>query len=334
MAEFRAMVITNSGQELIAKTLAGELELQFTKICLTDTAYTDAQLLELSTLNNICQSASISRVSKTSESAIQVEGVVLNVNLTTGYYIQTLGLFAKDLNNNEVLYAACGATIPGWMPPYNGSTISGCNLKLITMVSNTSNISLTVDPAAIATIEDLNSLELSSIQTVDGLHGIRYYNNALEVKNNTGNWINPASLATAADLNSLELSSIQTVDGLHGIRYYNNALEVKNNTGNWINPASLAMNDEVNALKPKSKTLTLSVSNWVLNSNTQLYEYTVTDSTVSPSHIINCYMDLDNQVKLTDGYTETYNGSYKIITSKQPIENITITVTKQLYASW
>lgn len=157
------------------------------------------------------------------------------------------------------------------------------------MISNTSNISLTVDPAAIATIEDLNSLELSSIQTVDGLHGIRYYNNALEVKNNTGN---------------------------------------------WINPASLAMNDEVNALKPKSKTLKLSVSNWVLNSNTQLYEYTVTDSTVSSSHIINCYMDLDNQVKLTDGYTETYNGSYKIITSKQPIENITITVTKQLYASW
>lgn len=45
-------------------------------------------------------------------------------------------------------------------------------------------------------------------------------------------------------------------------------------------------------------------------------------------------MDLDNQVKLTDGYTGTYNGSYKIITSKQPIENITITVTKQYLQSW
>ena len=51
MAEFRSMVITNKGQALIAKMMAGTATINFTKISLSSTVYTDAQILALTTLS-------------------------------------------------------------------------------------------------------------------------------------------------------------------------------------------------------------------------------------------------------------------------------------------
>ena len=77
-----------------------------------------------------------------------------------------------------------------------------------------------------------------------------------------------------------------------------------------------------------SKSLTLLSSGWTLNSNTNLYEYTVSDNTVTANHIVNGYMDLENQAKMVDGYIETAAGSYTFITSTAPTQNITLDVTK------
>ena len=44
MAEFSKLVITNKGQALIAKMIAGKGNIDFTKICASSTTYTLAQL--------------------------------------------------------------------------------------------------------------------------------------------------------------------------------------------------------------------------------------------------------------------------------------------------
>lgn len=159
MAEFRTMVITNKGQALIAKMLGGHATINFTKISLSDTALTDAQILALTTLSGVKQTTGISRIIQTSSAAVQVEGAVTNSSLATGYYIRTIALYAQDPDEGEIVYAACGASTPGWMPPFNGVSTSGCFLKLVTTVQNASSVTVTVDPAAVATIGDIQDLQ-------------------------------------------------------------------------------------------------------------------------------------------------------------------------------
>ena len=179
MAEFRTMVITNKGQALIAKMMAGTANIEFTKISLSETAYTDAQILAMTSLGGVKQTTGISKVTKTSNAAVQVEGAVTNSSLSTGYYIRTIALHAKDPDEGEIVYAACGASTPGWMPPYNGVSTSGCFLKLVTTVQNASSVTVTVDPAAVATIGDIQDLQnqIDDLQayigyTEDDIYGV------------------------------------------------------------------------------------------------------------------------------------------------------------------
>lgn len=91
-----------------------------------------------------------------------------------------------------------------------------------------------------------------------------------------------------------------------------------------------ANTQSISNLKRKRETITLSTSNWLLNSNTNLYEYTVTDTNVTANHYIDVVMDLENQAKLEDGYVESFAGNYKFYTSTLPTEDITVTVVISL----
>lgn len=170
MAEFRPMVITNKGQALIAKMMSGSEKIEFTKISISETAYSDAQILAMTSIGGVKQTTLVSRVTKTGNAAVQVEGAVTNNALTTGYYMKTIALHAIDPNDGEIVYAACGASVPGWMPPFNGVSTSGAFLKLITTVSNAENVSLEVDPAAVATVGDIQDLQrqISDLQSYVG----------------------------------------------------------------------------------------------------------------------------------------------------------------------
>lgn len=80
----------------------------------------------------------------------------------------------------------------------------------------------------------------------------------------------------------------------------------------------------------KSYTMTLTLNNWILNDETNYYEYDIIDSDITSNTLVNGNLDLDNQVKLNNAYIESYNGGFKIITSEKPIEDINITITHQL----
>lgn len=80
---------------------------------------------------------------------------------------------------------------------------------------------------------------------------------------------------------------------------------------------------------PVYYTLTLASTGWVQNTTTQKYEYTVEDSTITEDHCVNCYPDIENQGKMTDAETDSYNGGFKIITSELPTENVVTNVTIQ-----
>lgn len=160
MAEFSKLVITNKGQALLAKMIAGEGSVEFTKVSASSTAYTDAQLEGLTSLSNVKQTSLISKITRTNGVAIKVEAAFTNTELTAGYYMKALGLYAVDPDVGEILYAVTRETSGNcYMPAYNGITVSGAYVQLVTTVGNAENVSLEVDQAAVATIGDIQDLQ-------------------------------------------------------------------------------------------------------------------------------------------------------------------------------
>ena len=185
MSEFRQLIITNKGQALMAKLIAGTANVTFTKVAASSTTYSDSQIPGLTGLSNIKQQVAVSKVTKINSVAVQVDAAMENSSLTTGYYMNSLGLYAKDPDEGEILYAVAGANVGAYMPPYNGITVSGAYLKLVTTVSNASNVSMTVDPAAVATVGDINALqaEITDIQSFIGYTDADIYGVEVDFKN-------------------------------------------------------------------------------------------------------------------------------------------------------
>ena len=180
MAEFSKLVITNKGQALLAKMIAGSGNIEFTKISTSSTTYTDAQLEGLASLSNVKQTSLISKVTRTNEVAIKVEAAFTNTELTAGYYMKALGLYAVDPDVGEILYAVTRETSGNcYMPAYNGITVSGAYVQLVTTVGNAENVSLEVDQAAVATIGDIQDLQkqIADLEafigyTADDIYGV------------------------------------------------------------------------------------------------------------------------------------------------------------------
>ena len=210
------LVITNKGQELMAKLIAGTSTATFTKICTSDFDYSSTDLEELIEMYDIKQTALVSKVSRTDTTLVEVIAAINNSDLKNGYYVRCLGLYAEDCDNNEILY---GVSVdnenPDYMPAFGGKTISGISYRLNTKVDNSEQVTLEINPAAIPTIEQFNDLEVSvnshakkEIFSKEGIHGLRFYDGNLQVKNKEGHWITPILINNV----SPALSKVYTVE--------------------------------------------------------------------------------------------------------------------------
>ncbi len=166
MAEFSRLVITNKGQALLAKMMTGEADVEFTKISVSDKEYTLEELNMLTELTGVKQTAPVAKITRTNNVAITIETSFDNTELTQGYYMRALGLYAIDPDDGEILYAVT-TELAGccYMPAYNGITISGACIKLVTTVGNAENVSLEVDPGVYATVGEIKELR----ESVDGI---------------------------------------------------------------------------------------------------------------------------------------------------------------------
>ena len=167
--EFKQAVVTQNGRALMAKLLAGK-STQFTKIKVSSTIYPDAQLANLTALTNIKQETTAQAYGNNT-ATVSVVGAIENTGLTTGYYINTVGLYAVDPDKGEILYSVSSASVNGYMPPDTGVSKSGFEFKIYTEVGNATKVDLTVDPAAFATHEDIERLDIQQAWTT-GENGI------------------------------------------------------------------------------------------------------------------------------------------------------------------
>lgn len=168
--EFSTFVITNKGQALMAKLMQGTGTCDFSEIRLSNQTYTESQLPGLTSLSGVKQTTPISKKTVINATSIQIEGAIDNTKLTVGYNIQTIGIYANDPDEGNILYAVARATTAGYMPPYNGITISGGYFKFVITVGNANNVTIQLDPAGYATIGDVTALN-AEIANLKGFVG-------------------------------------------------------------------------------------------------------------------------------------------------------------------
>lgn len=171
MAIFSKLVTTQKGRELIAQMLSGEEKITFTKVRSSDATYTLDELEGLEELAGIKQTNDVSKVTRTNPTSVKVETVFTNTELTEGYNMRTVALYAQDGNGGEILYAAAVETSGNcFIPAFGGVTVSGAYIQLTTTVSNEENVTLEVDNSVFATIGDIRELQ-EQIDSVGKLAG-------------------------------------------------------------------------------------------------------------------------------------------------------------------
>lgn len=190
------LVITKKGQELMAKLIAGNATAQFTKVKTSDYNYNSVILEDLTDLYQIKQSVNVSNVSRTDTTIVEVQAAINNHEVSEGYYIRAVGLYAKSSDNGEFLYAISVSEHPDYMPPFSGQTVSGVTFKLNTKVDNSEQVVIEVDPAASTTVQQLQDViaivtahSNKTVQSEQGVHGFRFFNDILQFNDGSGNWI-------------------------------------------------------------------------------------------------------------------------------------------------
>lgn len=152
------LVITNAGQELMAKLIAGTTTAEFTTMQLSDHDYSAADLTALESLEGARQTVSVSGTTVTDTTTVQVFARADNTNINAGYYIRTIGLFATDADENTILYAvSISDEYPDWMPAFSGNTPTGYSYTFDVKVSNSENVTINVNPAATPTMAQFDA---------------------------------------------------------------------------------------------------------------------------------------------------------------------------------
>lgn len=160
MASIKRTGITDKGKDLITREIAGITELTFTKISASSNKLTDTVNLEtLINIDGVKQTVNVSKVEKIGTSQIKVTATFNNSGLMNGYSMETLGIYAKDTAGTEVLFAVTVAGTSDYMPATNGINLSTVTVELIFNLSNTDNVSLSVDTAALVTVGMFDSFK-------------------------------------------------------------------------------------------------------------------------------------------------------------------------------
>lgn len=161
MSEFSKLYLTKKGQALMAKVIAGQVtNLTFTKVSTSSKVYAESALENLTALEQVQQTNDVTKVTITNSTSVKVETAFTNEHLTAGYYLRSLGLYARDPDVGEILYAVCVETSGlCYMPAYNGVTVSSAYIQLYTTVGNSDDVNLSVYSGAYATVEYIETLE-------------------------------------------------------------------------------------------------------------------------------------------------------------------------------
>ena len=173
MAEFYAAVTTDAGMTLSADLLIGE-QMVFTKLVTGSGIYEEHEMTR-SSLQKVTQikeprlEYEFSNIEKVTDNCILLKTLISNVNLTEGYRMTEIGVYAKKQGEegDGILYSVSIAKEPDYLPRYNGLAAIEIIEEYYITVSDVAEVSLQVGSSAAVLREDLEKLRLELLDEVN-----------------------------------------------------------------------------------------------------------------------------------------------------------------------
>ena len=145
MAKFNGFILTEKGRELLAKGLAGET-ITFTKMAIGDgTSLTSER--ERTELVNQITTLPILNINAKKNGTCEINALLTNKSVTTGFYIKELGIFAHGNDNVEILYAYNISTSPDFVPPFSANNVVEIEYVDTIIVDQVANVTAVIDPS-------------------------------------------------------------------------------------------------------------------------------------------------------------------------------------------
>lgn len=179
MAAFPKMTLTNVGQALQTKVLAGA-ELTFTRIALGDGKLNGQPISPLTALIHQTASVPVDTVVVINDDTCQASGFFSNTDISTGFWWRETGIFAQDPDVGEILYGYTNAGDAGdYIPPVQDTRIEKyiyCSIAVanaetvnITIPSSDTFIPLTQKgaPGGVATLDSTGKVPKEQLPEMD-----------------------------------------------------------------------------------------------------------------------------------------------------------------------
>lgn len=192
MGVYRAAVVTESGQNIIAQALANEQPLIFTSAKTSRYAYPlGTNIPALTGLQDVVQSVMPFDSKVINGNVAQVSVRFDNDEIDQVYWIETIGLYAKIEGGTETLFSVTQAITPDEMPIHSDVSPSAYIYNIQHTVQNASRITLTVNPTGTATVQDIMDIEQPEFDdsgTVSGIDSFPAFLNKTKSKMNIFQW--------------------------------------------------------------------------------------------------------------------------------------------------
>ena len=182
---YQQIKLTKRGKELIQRTLEDGTDLEFREVRLSSQSYPQDELEDLTDLDNIQQTETLSQAKRLTDSNIQLTTVFNNEGVSGGFTVNTIGVYvtnpdqvgeANEVTNPDQVDESNEVTIPDqveetilygvtstdehpfYMAPHSVNPVS-LTLNLTVGIGEAENFSINVNPAGTASQEDLNSIK-------------------------------------------------------------------------------------------------------------------------------------------------------------------------------
>ena len=172
MSNWGKPVLTKQGLKLQAKVDAGNA-MQLTKCRLgSGTIGSGQQLEDLTELVAPVQTLPIAIVTYSDDShACIISAVTDNSTVTTGYYLREFGIYAKDPDDGEILYAVASDSEPDFIPAKGTSTVISQEIGVALTFANAANVTAAVNTSATATISYVNTYVTNAVADLKDMTG-------------------------------------------------------------------------------------------------------------------------------------------------------------------
>jgi len=191
---FDGLTMTTKGINLQTKVQAGTT-LNFTKIKVGDGVLSSG--ITLASLTDLVESkleVEIESVTSLGDGTYRVRGTLTNANVTTGFFLREVGVFATDPDDGEILYSVANAGDEcDYLPAGGGSVVVEQVVDIITAVGSASSVTATINEGSVllskATFtehQEANPIDHPDNSVTDAKIGTRTIDDTVEAASGAG----------------------------------------------------------------------------------------------------------------------------------------------------